>query len=374
MKKVVILYRFLPHYRVEFYNKLRATLLTEGIELHLIYGKSKNKQALKQNEVDLPWAKYVPHSVFDLFGINFIWQPYLKHIKNADLVIVEQANRLLFNYILMFYKPFRKFKLAFWGHGRNRQLEEQSFPNQFKRKFIKACDWWFSYTEGVKKYVIESGFDENRITVVQNAIDTINLSKHYDIIPETETEALRKKLNITTNHVCLFCGAIYKEKRIDFLLKACDKIKEQIPDFVMIVLGSGEDMTLIKDAQKSRPWLHFEGNKFGLERLPYFKISSLVLMPGLVGLVILDCLATKTPLVTTKYPFHSPEVEYLINGENGIITANNLNDYVSAIVETIKDEEKLAHLIEGCVKDRTTYNIDNMVINFKKGIIQCLNI
>jgi hypothetical protein len=36
MKKVAIFYRFLPQYRVDFYNKLYDDLAKEGVELSLI--------------------------------------------------------------------------------------------------------------------------------------------------------------------------------------------------------------------------------------------------------------------------------------------------------------------------------------------------
>lgn len=373
MKKVAIFYRFLPQYRVDFYNKLRESLAEEGVELSLIYGKSIDGNAAKKDEVDLPWATYVQHKIIKIAGIDFMWQPYLKYVKDKDLVIVEQANKLIINYILIFYRYFAKFKLAQWGHGRNMQIDEKSLANRFKNKLITACDWWFPYTEGVKQYIIDKGFDKNKITVVQNAIDTVTLSKAYDALPQSQVKELQNQLGIDSENIGIYCGGIYEEKRIDFLIEACDKIKEQIPDFQMIVLGSGKDAFKVKDAQTTRSWLHYLGAKFGAERIPYFKMSSIFLMPGLVGLAILDCFATKTPMFTTTYPYHSPEIEYLVNNENGLITENNIDAYVNGVVEVLKDKSKLEKLIQGCEKARTIYNNENMVNNFKNGILKCIN-
>ena len=56
MKKVLILYKFLPQYRKEFFNLLKIELAKHRIELELIYGKITNTDALKRDEVDIEWA------------------------------------------------------------------------------------------------------------------------------------------------------------------------------------------------------------------------------------------------------------------------------------------------------------------------------
>lgn len=372
MRKVAIFYRFLPQYRADFYNKLHDELVKEGVELSLIYGKSIDGNSTKKDEIDLAWATYVQHKIVRIAGIDFFWQPYLRYAKGKDLVIVEQANKLIVNYLLIFYRYFAKFKLAQWGHGRNMQIDDKSLANAFKRKLITACDWWFPYTEGVKQYIIDNGFDENRITVVQNAIDTVVLSKAYDELRGDSIEELKKEMGISSTNIGLYCGGIYAEKRIDFLIEACDKIREEVPDFQMIVIGAGTDAHKLKAAQSTRPWLHYLGSKFGAARIPYFRMSSVFLMPGLVGLAILDCFATKTPMITTTYPYHSPEIEYLHHNENGIITENDIASYVAGVVGVLKDKEKLAKLVHGCEQARTIYNNENMVNNFKNGIMKCI--
>jgi L-malate glycosyltransferase len=372
MKKVAIFYRFLPQYRVDFYNKLHEDLAKEGVELSLIYGKSIDGNSLKKDEVDLPWATYVQHKIIRIAGVDFMWQPYFKYAKDKDLVIVEQANKLIINYLLVPLRKFYGFKLALWGHGRNMQINEKSIANKFKRILITACDWWFPYTEGVKKYIIDNGFDSEKISVVQNAIDTIKLCKDYDELPEEQVIALKQALGIASDHIGLYCGGIYAEKRVDFLIEACDKIRMQIPDFHMIIIGSGTDAYKFKEAQDTRPWLRYLGSKFGNEKVPYFKMSSVFLMPGLVGLAILDCFATKTPMITTTYPFHSPEIDYLVNNENGVITANDLETYAHGVVSVLQSKEKLQKLVKGCEQARTIYNNENMVNNFKNGILKCI--
>jgi hypothetical protein len=45
-------------------------------------------------------------------------------------------------------------------------------------------------------------------------------------------------------------------------------------------------------------------------------VSSAIWMPGRVGLVAVDALALGLPVLTTHFPFHAPELEYLVEGRS----------------------------------------------------------
>lgn len=372
MKNVLVIQRSLAQYRMDFWNQLKTKLEQNGIALTLLYGKFNNENALKNDEVALNWATYVPNKSFQLNGHELNWQACLPFLKGHDMIIVEQANRNLINYVLNFRRFFTKQKLAYWGHGRNMQVDKNDIRNKFKRLFINQCDWWFAYTENVKQQLIADSFKPDRITCVENAIDTQTLTKHYEALDGAAGHALKKGLGICSDHVAIFCGSIYKEKRVEFLIEACDMIKAKIPDFHLLVIGSGPDRQKVIQAAESRRWIHYLGNKFGTDKVKYFKIASLYLMPGLVGLGILDAFAMETPLVTTDYPYHSPEIEYLENNQNGSITRNDVHDYVDKVVDLMSHKEKREQLIVGCRLSAKKFTVENMVKNFTSGIIQCL--
>ncbi|MDX2072288.1 MAG: glycosyltransferase family 4 protein [Haliscomenobacter sp.] len=372
MKRVAIIQRTLVQYRQEFFDGLKNALAKEGVELTLIYGKQSNEEGLKKDEVELSWSKYVPNIEIKFGGRTLIWQPCLQELKGKDLIIVESANKLILNYLLMISRRVFKAKLGFWGHGRNRQDTENSFANQFKYLFLKQCDWWFAYTSGVKDFLIEKGYPQSQITIVQNAIDTQFIQQEYAQTTELEVMELKKELGIEGEQVGIFCGGIYPEKRIDFLLEACLNIKKEVPNFHMIFIGSGIDALKITNAAMQYPWIHYVGPKFGKDRVKYFKISTLFLMPGLVGLGILDAFALETPIVTTRYEFHSPEIEYLEHGKNGLIVANTIDQYSRAVIQLLLSGDYV-QMLGNCRESAKKYTIETMVENFKTGILQALN-
>ncbi len=369
-KKVVIIQNIIPHYRKEFFEKLKEKLDREGVEFRLIYGVGSDNG---KGEVDFSWGTVIQPINIKIGKLVLFWRPCLSHLKNADLVICEQSNKNLITYYLMIARLFSKMKFAFWGHGRNRQSDKNSFSNKFKRFFIKNVDWWFAYTNQVKEELANLGYPENQITDVQNAIDTSNLIEEYNNF-ENKESSIKVELRIDSDNIAIYCGRIYSNKRIDFLLQAADHIKQQIPDFHLLIIGTGEQLTMLKQNIINKPWIHYLGPKFGLDRVKYFRISKVLLMPGLVGLAIVDSFALQTPIITTNYPYHSPEISYLANGINGVITENNLESYSNAVVELLTNREKLEKLQSGCKLSKEKYTIKNMVSNYFQGISNCINL
>jgi glycosyltransferase involved in cell wall biosynthesis len=373
MKEIVIITKLLPQYRSEFFCLLKEELLKNDIGLEVIYGKDKNSKASKNDEVELEWAKYIPNKTFKFFNTELIWQPCLREIKDKDFVIVENANKLLLNYYLILARKFSKYKLAYWGHGRNLQENINSWPNKFKYLFLNKCDWWFGYTNGTKNFLVQRNYPLNKITVVQNAINTFSLKKYYFEFDENEIIDLKRELGIKSNMTAIFCGAMYPGKNLDFILETCYRVKQEIPDFHMIFIGSGIEAEKVIKASKSNNWIHYIGSKFEKERVKYFKISQIQLMPYYLGLGLLDSFALETPLITTSNPFHGPEIEYLENGKNGYITNDNMNDYVSKVIEVLKNKSYL-ELIKGCKLTAEKITLEDMVKNFNEGVLSCLNI
>ena len=372
MKKVVILNIILPQYRYDFFSLLKEALLKNDIELGVIYGKEKSVDALKKDEVDIEWAKYIPNKILRIGRSKLIWQSCLNEIKDTDLVIVESANKLLLNYYLILMRRFSKFKFAYWGHGRNLQDHVDSLPNKFKYLFLKKCDWWFGYTNLTKRILLSKNYPLNRITVVQNAIDTSSLRNNYSEIKDDVIFDLKKQLGIESGVTAIYCGAMYPEKNFDFMLETCYRVKREIPDFHMIFMGSGIEAEKVISASASNNWIHYVGSKFGNDRVKYFKISLIQLMPYYVGLGIVDSFALETPIITTSNPFHGPEIDYLENGKNGFMTNDNIEDYSAKVVETLKDRSYL-DLIDGCKLSAEKITLEIMVDNFKEGILSCLN-
>ncbi len=244
MKKVAIIQRVLPHYRVAFFHGLREALVKDGIELELFYGQEYPGTVPKTVDLDADWAHRLDNHYSRLLGVELDWQPCLKPLLDADLVIVEQANRLLINYILLFSRWIGKHpKLAYWGHGRNMQADASwNWRESLKRLLTNNVDWWFAYTAMSTKTVISGGFPIEKITIVQNTIDATALTRAADALSAAQLDGLRAELGIeASDKAGVFCGGMYADKKLDFLLEACVAIRARVPDFHVVLIGNGPE-------------------------------------------------------------------------------------------------------------------------------------
>ena len=126
-------------------------------------------------------------------------------------------------------------------------------------------------------------------------------------------------------------------------------------------------------AQHNGGWFHWLGALYGREKAEVFSIANLHLLPGAVGLNIVDSFSLLTPLVTVKLDTHGPEIYYLEHGVNGVMTENNVDVFTSEVCKLLRDRAALKLLIKGCDKARKKYTIENMVDRFVEGILLALN-
>ena len=375
MRKVIIIYKTIPQYRRRFFEMVRERLTQQDVEFVLLYGQPSRLDALKKDTVEFPWAVKIPSRIWEIGNLEIYWQPVLGYLKNADLVIVEQASKLLVNYVLLIRNALGIQKLAFWGHGKNFHATPSNwFAEWIKRLISTHVHWWFAYNDLSAQTVRELGFPQERITHVQNAIDTRQLTDALVALSKQKVEQVRRELGIHSANVAIYTSGIYPEKRIPFLLESLYLIRKQVPDFEMIFIGSGVDAGLIEQAVSQNSWIHYLGPKFDNEKVPYFAISKLFLMPGLVGLGILDSFALETPLITTRIPLHSPEIDYLKNNINGVMLddADNVQAYADMVAQLLLDEPRRQRLVKECQISREQYTVEAMVANFSQGVLQAI--
>jgi glycosyltransferase involved in cell wall biosynthesis len=354
-RTVTFIQEWLPRYRLPFFNLLRDLLGTQRIELRLYYGQPVGAVAKRSDAAGLPWA----HQVVNTHLGPLVWQPVCRQARRADLVIVEQANRLALNYLLLAARSASGPRVAFFGHGANLQGNPASLRERWKRMLVRTPDWWFAYTDGAAGRVVSAGYPANRITVVQNAVDTSGLAE-VDIPKQTGR--------------CIYVGSLYESKRLPFLLEAADSIAANVPHFELIVVGDGPLRPWLQSEAEIRPWLHQEGLNHGVQRDRLFASSELTLVPGSVGLVVVDSFAARAPLVTVHEALHGPEIEYLQEGVNGrVIELESVENYADAVTQLLVDRAFREKLADGCARSSKKYTVEAMATNFASGIIAALD-
>ncbi|RYD49490.1 MAG: glycosyltransferase [Verrucomicrobiaceae bacterium] len=213
------------------------------------------------------------------------------------------------------------------------------------------------------------------MTTVVNSTDTRLLIERRDKITPEESSALKRGLGIDSDNIAVFTGGLHHHKRVGYLLESALTIRQSVPDFHLLIIGDGQERDLVTDAAASYPWIHHLGKMDDAAMVPYWCISKLLLMPGLVGLAVIDSFALGVPMVTTEYPFHSPEIEYLKDGVNGVIhrAPGTPQSYADEVIRLLKNPDLISRLRQGALESATHYSVENMVRNMTDGILASLS-
>ena len=375
MKQVLIVQSQIKRYRVPFFEKLHAALVQDGIKLRVAYSDPPTQEAQKGDNQDLP-AEYgvKVRGTWTLRG-SVIYQPLLREALSADLVIVEQANKYILNHCLLLLSALGMKKFAFWGLAINKQENRLAISEWYKRRTLNWADWWFAYTEGTAHYLRAQGIRPTRITAVQNSVDTREIRETSRQITFEELAQVRRTLKIgPSDPVGAYCGMLDPVKGLDFLVESARLIRAELNNFHLLIVGGGPQREAIARSVTGEPWIHCVGPKFGRDKVVLLRIADVVLAPGRVGLVVLDAFAAGLPLLATQMSIHGPEIDYLRNGYNGIMTEHEIAVYVHAAVSLLRDPTRLVALQTGALSSGEAFSIENMVERFRQGIRSCLDV
>lgn len=367
--EVAIVQRRMTGYRLPLFEQMRRRLEGLGVRLRVLHGDPTPAELRKRDGGELPWAERCETRY--LAGGRLCWQNFGALTRASDLVIVTQENKLAYNLVSMTLRRPRR--LAFWGHGRNLQAPSPASPQErFKRWTTRRVDWWFAYTGLSRDFVRAEGFPQERITVLDNAVDTSALRALHAALTEADRARVRRELGLQGGPVGAFVGSLYPDKRLDFLVDAACRLRAQFPGFTLLVVGDGPDRAVVEAAARAHPWIHVLGARHAREKVELLAVSDVLLNPGLVGLGLLDAFVAGLPLVTTDCRLHSPEIAYLEPGRNGLMTPNDLGSYVQAVGTLLEQPQQAARLRAGARAAGERYTIENMSERFCEGIGRCL--
>jgi len=368
--EVIIVQDKITHYRVPFFQQLRSLLSENRVTLRILYAPEDERWPYDPESglyVSLDWAEPF-HKRYLVGGAT--WYPVLHELRSADLVIVEAASKRLLNYALVAWQSIGGPRVALWGHGwshspRNgvRSLEK------LKIWLGRRTTWYFAYTRSVKEGLVDRGYDADRITDVQNAVPARQSRPHG-----SDTNEIRLELGIPADAiVALYCSRMYPAKRIDFMITAAELARASVPNLELILVGSGPDQGKAQAAAEHHDYIRFLGPLVGEKKTEVYQIAHMVVMPGPVGLGVVDAFQHHVPPVATKCRFHGPEAAYLLDDENGLIADDTPVALAAAMTRLARDNRLHERLVQGCRTSASGITIDEMARRFADGVLKALS-
>ncbi|MFY7866996.1 glycosyltransferase family 4 protein [Roseateles sp.] len=366
---LLVVQRRLTHYRIPFFQGVKQRLEQEGVRFTLAIGEPTAAEREKRDEGHLDWAVQVPCRY--ALGGRLCWMGIGPVVRQNDFAVVTQENKMLNNIPLLLWPGHRR--VALWGHGRNFQAagaRTAGVAQGIKVALSCKADWWFAYTDVSADVVQGFGYPGERITVLNNAIDTSSLAAAVARAKAMNSRDLRAKYGLLPDApVGLYLGSLYAEKRLDLLIDGAKLVRQARPDFQLAIVGAGPEDAWLRDRVQSLSWVHVLGPRMGAEKAEVLACADLMLNPGLVGLGILDAFVAGLPMITTDCDLHSPEIAYLRHGDNGVMTPPDASSFSAAVLHVLADEAMSQRLREGSLRSAVDYGMEAMVERFCQGVL-----
>lgn len=371
MVRVAIVQEYIPAYRLPFFAALQERAASVNIHIIVAAGRTSGTQDRRGDSVSFDGLREVQQRERSMFGRRITTRNIRPVIDDADLVVLEQARRNLDAYRLLARRR-RLLPTALWGHGRDYTQSARGIDRTLLNWLTRRADWFFAYTDGGGAFAASLGFPPDRITVVRNSIDTAGLRRDVDALTSNELSKFSSTHDLR-GKTAAFVGGLDASKRIPFLIEAATRAHEQDDDFRLVVAGAGDYESVVKQKSESEPWISYMGPVKGRTKALVLKAADVIAMPGRVGLVAVDSFAAGRPLVTTTWPWHAPEFEYVVDGQNAAVAANSVEAYSSKLLEVLGDRASLESLQRAASLEASRYSIAQMADSFMGGLSSWAN-
>lgn len=363
MKKLFIIQHYVPEYRAPFFDALTDRLGSEyGIECQVLAGSPEGAQGSRGDAVvDAPWLIKAGFRTLGLGDRSIHLGVSSRHWKKADGVIVGLMGSSLNAYQALAARQVKGLRVGVWGHIKQYVNPGNPIDLAVERALMRHSDHVFAYTPGGTRYALEAGVDESMITTVMNSVPTDRLIAERDAITSSDVDDFRSRLGIEPNAPLLgVIGGIDSSKRIEFLADALDLLYQIDPTVRVVVCGKGnqEQLLSVAEARSQVVSVGYAGPRI---KSLVAASSRALLNPGRIGLIAVDALVLGVPILTTRWQFHAPEVEYLTEGLSMHTSADTVQDFVHEILRTIEAPPKE-------LRGLPFPTLGGMVDNFCRGV------
>jgi len=212
---------------------------------------------------------------------------------------------------------------------------------------------WYNYGTPLAKLLLSKWFRklDGKIAVSELAMDCINkhFPGYYNIIPNgvdlehfspdvSPIEEFRDgKLNI------LFAGRLEKRKGLNYLLKAYQQVKQEVPDSRLIIVGPGIRLRRKYEKQVKRSDLKdvvFVGYVSDDELPRYYKTADIFCAPATgwesFGIILLEAMAVGKPIVASNVEGYASLITH--GAEGWLVPPRDEQALAQSLITLLRDE------------------------------------
>ena len=332
--KIVVFERVLTHYRLKFYNYL---IENYNCEVIFLTKEIPERDGFKTN-INEANFKIVKLKSAKLFGLEFFFIP-LKFLHKRYNLILLLSFKAFPNSVYLLSRILGQ-KVYWWGHSKNFQKDSflESFKNFIKIIMVKFSSGVLAYTDKEKSRFILKGVNSEKITVLNNTVDTNNIFKLKSKVSIESKEALINKYFLKGKFVIGLIGRLYNLRNTEDAIKAIINLNKTHKNLILLIIGDGPEKPLLEKKYSNFSNILFIGSIENEKEISiYMSIIEFFINPGLVGLNLVHTMSYGKSTIIIEKKYHSPEVDFLKNKMNGIISKDSINDFELNIKRLVDD-------------------------------------
>ena len=269
----------------------------------------------------------------------------LIRIGEFDIVLMPMEKKhlpvILFLWLL---SKLNRFRLVSYNHPclRSSDGKVTRFNLVLTKLLFRLYDHVIFYTEASRTWAIkERLIRSEKASFASNTLDTDSIWKEHDF-----------RVNRSKPTQLLFIGRLVPAKRLDLLIEYYEKLRREIADLQLDIVGDGPAAEIIVSAVEHHREITWHGamsdETLIAERMD---AAHAVFIPGHSGLSIVHSFCYGKPFITLTGPgiVQPPEIDYLQDGKNGLRLNQSEDENVSRIVDLLTDPDRYSAMCDAAI-------------------------
>lgn len=341
-------------------------------------------------------------------GINQVITPYSIKIKSFDFSAKETGTYLFITNSLERIKPhvvihefaigilsmFRTYlkckllniKFILYSHGYDRKKgfnPQYSWFDKIRLFYLKKADAIIVYGQ-FDKGVLGKYINTNKIFIAQNTLDTHHLLSLRNKLVEEGKENVKERLGFDKQYNLVFIGRLLSDKKPDLVIDALGQLIHKYKlNIDLHYVGDGPKDANLKEKVETLGLTNnviFHGAIHDETKTGEILFASdMMVMPGYLGLSVNHAFCFDCPVMSFEQhengPFHSPEVEYVINNETGFLLQEHSAESLAFALNGYLVNPTLQLTIKENIKQMVSevFPIEKMVKGFDDAVSYVLS-
>lgn len=353
MQKLCLIFNTAPRYREAVFRAIDAEY-----ECDWYFGRTKTDI----KEMDISLLKYVkyyksignPNKMYWKIGMLklLIKRKYRNFFMLAE---VRSITDWVFFWLASTF--FKRKRIYLWTHGW--YGKETGIEAKMKLWLYRHVAGTFVYGDRAKKLLIEQGIPEKKLFAIHNSLD---YDKQKSLRESIDVSYIYKEHFKNGYPTIIFIGRLTRVKKLDMLIEALAKLKNQGEYYNLVFVGDGVER---ENLEKKTYNMHLQNNVwfYGAcydekKNAELIYNADLCVSPGNVGLTAMHALVFGCPVITHDcFEWQMPEFEAIHAGNTGdFFKKDDVNDLTTVISRWFSNKRDYRNEVRKmCFKEIDTY-------------------